>query len=82
MVSEIAEIIPNRFVSIRHFGLLKANVEITEGSEVEKWINGLENYTFEEINGTTTVSVDLWVEIHMSLDINMDYNQDNQPIRI
>ncbi|MFT3750049.1 MAG: SRPBCC domain-containing protein [Agriterribacter sp.] len=59
MVSEISDNIPNRFVSIRHYGLLKANAEITEGPEVEKWANGLENYTFEENNGTTTVTVDL-----------------------
>jgi hypothetical protein len=59
MVSEIFDNIPNRFVSIRHYGLLKANVEITEGPEVEKWANGFENYTFEENNGTTTVTVDL-----------------------
>jgi len=59
MVSEIAENIPNRFVSIRHYGLLKAGKEITEGPEVEKWANGFENYTFEENNGTTKVTVDL-----------------------
>ena len=59
MVSEIFDNIPNRFVSIRHYGLLKANVEITEGPEVEKWANGFENYTFEENNGTTTVTVEL-----------------------
>lgn len=59
MVSEIFDNIPNRFVSIRHYGLLKADVEITEGPEVEKWANGFENYTFEENNGTTTVTVDL-----------------------
>lgn len=59
MVSEIADNIPNQFVSIRHYGLLQANVEITEGPEVEKWANGFENYTFEEENGTTTVTVDL-----------------------
>lgn len=59
MVSEIAEVIPNRFVSIRHYGLLKGNEEITEGPEVEQWADGLENYTFEESNGTTTVTVDL-----------------------
>ncbi len=59
MVSEIIENIPNRFVSIRHYGLIKDNVEITEGPEVEKWANGFENYTFEENNGTTTVTVDL-----------------------
>lgn len=59
MVSEIAEIIPNRFVSIRHYGLLKANEEITEGPEVEKWAGGFENYSFEEINGITSVIVDV-----------------------
>lgn len=59
MVSEIFDNIPNQFVSIRHYGLLKANVAITEGPEVEKWANGFENYSFEENNGITTVTVDL-----------------------
>lgn len=59
MVSEIFDNIPNQFISIRHYGLVKANVEITEGPEVEKWANGFENYTFIENNGTTTVTVDL-----------------------
>jgi hypothetical protein len=59
MVSKIVENILNRFVSIQHYGLLKADKEITEGPEVEKWANGFENYTFEENNGITTVTVDL-----------------------
>jgi hypothetical protein len=59
MVSEIVDNVPDRFVSIRHYGLLKGNTEITEGAEVEKWANGFENYTFEENKGTTTVTVDL-----------------------
>jgi hypothetical protein len=59
MVSRIAENIPNRFVSIQHYGLVKGDKEITEGPEVEKWANGFENYTFDEKNGTTTVTVDL-----------------------
>ena len=68
MVSKIAENIPNRFVSIQHYGFVKADKEITEGPEVEKWANGFEIYTFEENNarpdrpggrGTTTVIVDL-----------------------
>jgi hypothetical protein len=59
MVSKIAENIPNQFVSIQHYGLIKADKEITEGPEVEKWANGFENYTFEENNGTSTVTVDL-----------------------
>lgn len=59
MVSRIVENRPNQFVSIQHYGLLKAGEEITTGAEVEKWSNGLENYTFAESNGITTVTVDL-----------------------
>ena len=59
MVSRIAENIPNQFVSIQHYGLFKADKEITEGPDVEKWANGYENYTLEENNGTTTVTVEL-----------------------
>ncbi len=59
IVSKVAENIAHRFVSVQHYGLVQADKEITEGSEVEKWANGFENYTFEENNGTTTVTVDL-----------------------
>ena len=59
LVSKIVENMPNQFVSIQHYGLVKAEKEITEGPEVEKWANGFENYTFEENYGTTTVTVDL-----------------------
>ncbi len=59
IVSEIVDNIPNQFVSIRHYGLVKGDTEITEGPEVEKWANGFENYTFEENSGSTTVKVDL-----------------------
>lgn len=59
MVSRIVENIPNEFVSTQHYGLLSGSNEITEGPEVEKWANGFENYSFEENNGTTVVTVDL-----------------------
>ncbi len=59
MVSRIAENIPHQFVSIQHYGLLKGNQEITTGPDVEKWANGMENYTFEENNGATTLLVEL-----------------------
>ncbi len=59
MVSKVVDIIPNRFVSVQHYGIVKGNQEITEGPEVEKWGNGFENYTFEEINGHTVVVVNL-----------------------
>ncbi len=59
MVSEIVENIPHQYVSIRHYGLVKGNSEVTEGPEVEKWANGNENYSFEESGNGTTVRVDL-----------------------
>jgi hypothetical protein len=59
MVSRIVENIPNQFVSIQHYGLLKGGEEITEGPEVEKWANGFENYTFEESNGIVIVNAAL-----------------------
>lgn len=59
MVSEIAENIPNKFVSIHHYGILDGEQEIVDGPEVEKWAGGFENYTFEENNGATIVTIDL-----------------------
>ncbi|MEC4049828.1 SRPBCC domain-containing protein [Flavobacterium sp. SUN046] len=61
MVSRIIENNLYQFLSIQHYGLFMGNKEITEGPEVEKWANGLENYTFEENNGTTTITVDLQI---------------------
>ncbi len=59
MVAEIVDNIPNRYVSIRHYGLLKAGKEITMGPEVEEWANGCENYTFKENGQLTEVTIDL-----------------------
>ena len=74
MVSRIADNIPNRFVSIQHYGLYKADKEITEGPDVEKWANGYENYSFEENNGSTTLTVDLDVN-----DDFLDYMNETYP---
>lgn len=59
MVAEIKEHIPNQFISIRHYGILDGDREITSGAEVEKWAGCRENYAFEENNGVTTVSVEV-----------------------
>ena len=59
MVSKIVDNIPDKFVSIQHYGLVNGGKEITEGPEVEKWANGFEDYHFDETNGTTTVTVEL-----------------------
>ncbi|WP_125723535.1 SRPBCC family protein [Flavobacterium ustbae] len=59
MVSEIEENNPAQFVSIRHYGFLDGDTEVTTGEQVEKWAGGHENYTFEENNGITTVTVEM-----------------------
>jgi len=71
MVSRIAENIPNQFVSIQHYGILKGDVEITDGPEVEQWAGGLENYTFSEKDNMTfiTVEVDV-IESHIEYFTN------------
>lgn len=59
MVAEIAEHIPQKFISIRHRGVLDGEKEITEGPAVEGWAGALENYSFKEENGKTTVTVEV-----------------------
>ncbi|GAB2527282.1 SRPBCC domain-containing protein [Rufibacter soli] len=59
MVSKIEENKPAEFVSIKHYGFLDGDTEITTGEQVEKWAGGYENYSYQENNGITTVTVDL-----------------------
>lgn len=74
MVSRIVENQTNQFVSIQHYGLYKAGNEITQGADVEKWANGFENYSFEEKNGVTGVTVDL-----DSIDDFVEYMNSHYP---
>ncbi|MBA5792436.1 MULTISPECIES: SRPBCC domain-containing protein [unclassified Flavobacterium] len=59
MISEIMEHQPAKFVSIRHYGFLQNGEEITTGEQVEKWSGGFENYSYNEADDITTVTVDL-----------------------
>ncbi|MFN8284025.1 MAG: SRPBCC domain-containing protein [Chitinophagales bacterium] len=74
MVSEIAANQPANFVSIRHYGFLDGDTEITTGEQVEKWAGGHENYTYQENNGVTTVTVDIDV-----IDEYLDYFNSHYP---
>lgn len=59
MVSEIAENRPAEYVSIRHYGFLEGDKEITTGEQVEKWAGGRENYLFISSAEGTTVTVEM-----------------------
>lgn len=75
MVSEIVDNVLNQYVSIRHYGLVQANVEIISGPQVEKWANGFENYTFQENNGMTDILIEL---VGLTEDLK-DYMNDSWP---
>ena len=74
MVSEIEAHQPAAFVSIRHYGFLDGDQEITSGEQVEQWAGGHENYTFSEQDGITTLTVDL-----DSVEDHVDYFNDTYP---
>jgi hypothetical protein len=59
MIAEIAENIPNKFISIKHYGILENGQEILDGPKVEGWAGSLENYTFSETNGVTVITVEV-----------------------
>ncbi|MCR6722599.1 MAG: SRPBCC domain-containing protein [Chitinophagaceae bacterium] len=59
MVARIAENIPNKFVSIEHYGILEDGKEITEGPAVEAFAGTHENYSFEPKGGGTLLSIEV-----------------------
>jgi len=58
MVSQIAENIPNEFMSFRHLGIYGDGREDTESQEAQKW-KGFENYRLSGTNGKTDLTVAL-----------------------
>lgn len=59
MVSMIDKNIPHEFLSIKHVGELRGDVEDTTSPSVLKWSGAFENYTFKEINGGTELGIDI-----------------------
>lgn len=74
MVSKIEDNQQSKFVSIQHYGFLDGENEVTTGEQVEKWAGGHENYTFEEMNGVTTVIVEIDV-----IEEYLDYFKNTYP---
>lgn len=74
MASEIEEHLSAKFVSIRHYGFLDGDIEITSGEQVEKWAGGHENYSFQENDGITMVTIDM-----DTIDEYLEYFNDIYP---
>mgnify|MGYP001286560871 CR=1 FL=1 len=65
MISRIDEHIPDRFVSIVHFGILDGDIEILDGPQVDQWAGGREEYRFEQQENNTLLTV--------TIDVNEDH---------
>ena len=61
MASRIQESRKPEFISIEHVGIVMNGVVDSESDEAKKWAPSLENYTFEEMNGETRLSVSIQV---------------------
>lgn len=65
MVSKIESKKQNEFMSFKHLGEVKDEVEDTTSEKVQGWAGALENYSLKETNGITALTV--------TLDINDDF---------
>lgn len=65
MVSKIADIIPNKFMSFQHLGEMKDGIEDTESEKVKQWAGSFENYTLTDKDGKT--------ELLVEMDTNADF---------
>lgn len=77
MIAEVMDIIPDKFVSLRHYGFVSGDAIITEGQELQGWKNAKENYSFTENNGITTVTVDIDVA-----EDHLDYFDKTWPLAL
>lgn len=73
MVSHVVENKPNKFVSLRSIGILDGDKEINSGKEVDEWTGGSENYTFDENNGVTELTVNIDVAENYAEMFNQNY---------
>jgi|SRR3989344_5961044 len=59
MISEIAENIPSKYLSVKHLGEIKNGVEDTTSAAVKQWTPAFENYTFVEQGEKTQLKIDM-----------------------
>ena len=61
MASRIKESRRPEFVSIKHIGIVMNGEVDSTSDEAKKWVPALENYTLEEVDGGTKLSVSIQV---------------------
>lgn len=59
MVSRIADLVENRFMSFEHLGEVNDGIEDTQSEKVKQWAGAFENYTLTQIEGATLLTTDI-----------------------
>ena len=59
MLSMINDIRANEFMSFKHLGMIENGVEDVSSEKVKQWAGAMENYTLEDKNGKTELTVDM-----------------------
>jgi len=67
MFSTIAKKNPYEFMSFKHLGTVKGGEEQPDNGETKKWSGAMENYSLDEKNGVT--------ELTVTMDITEDHEQ-------
>lgn len=62
MISEIADKVPNEFMSFRHIGVSNNGKEDFELPKTKGWAGAMENYTLRSVDGKTELTVDQDIE--------------------
>jgi hypothetical protein len=66
MVSEIAESIYPRYISIKHLGYTANGIDDTTSEAVKKWAPSFENYTLTKVDGNKT-------RFQLEMDVTEEY---------
>jgi uncharacterized protein YndB with AHSA1/START domain len=62
MVSRIVAHRPNEFLSIEHLGTVKDGIEEPQSAMGQGWAGAFENYTLREVDGSSTLTVEMDVK--------------------
>ncbi|WP_373492664.1 SRPBCC domain-containing protein [Aquiflexum sp.] len=81
MISRIIKNIPNQLVSVQHYGILEGEKEILEGTQVDQWAGGMENYSFEKNGNKTIVTVEVDVTGEFSEHFDSTYPKALQKLK-
>lgn len=58
----LEKVVPYQLIRARHLAILnKEGTEDTQSDEAQKWIGAIEEYRFSELNGKTTIDVEMTI---------------------